>query len=257
MVKATAIGYHSYSPELPTSDDMIRSYGILEHIVDGLGLKPTYFSAWDGESRGGWKKYGGAFHQKVINRRTGGFYSVGLAVNPLGSKEPGYDSFLEINFRFSPDEERTSVYAVIHEPYLDFASAAYDALVEELAQLWRWDYGFAFERDASKAPMTYLVGGISRTETPEEKRRVEVWYAAYQPEERRKRVRDIFPYNMIGLGHLKNVLPDGRTLEAFINADGDSELRSLTSDLWLWKVVPDRTEAVRAKLRGTGIVISE
>jgi hypothetical protein len=62
---------------------------------------------------------------------------------------------------------------------------------------------------------------------------------------------------MIGQAHLAQTLPDGRRLREFILADPDSELRPLAEKLWLWKVKADRTEAVRDKLRGTGIVISE
>jgi hypothetical protein len=62
---------------------------------------------------------------------------------------------------------------------------------------------------------------------------------------------------MVGPEHLARSLPDGRSLREFIESDADSELRPLADNLWLWKVKPDRTEAVRDKLLGTGIIIAE
>jgi len=52
-------------------------------------------------------------------------------------------------------------------------------------------------------------------------------------------------------------LSHGRSLREFIESDADSELRPLADNLWLWKVRPDRTETVREKLLGTGVIISE
>lgn len=257
MTNATAIGFYRHLSELPSNDEMMSAYEGLEAIVRDLGVEPTYFSAWDGLSRGGWQKYGGAQNRRALEQRLEGICLVGLAANPTGSSQPAYDSFVQASFGYSEAEEQTFLEVVIHEPYLSIGNAPCDSLVNKLAQFWQWDYGFGLERNAGRSPSTFLGGALSRTETPEEKRRIEAWYACYQPEERRKRVRDIFPYNMVGPEHLAHRLPDGRSLREFIEADADSELRPLADNLWLWKVNADRTEAMRDKLRGTGIIIAE
>lgn len=243
---------------------MMHVYGVLEAMMHRLGAAPNWFSAWDGTGRGEFRKFGGAFHKKVIERKTAGYQSIGLAAVPAGSDAPGYDSFVKAGFLFAPEGEFVEITFVANEQYLQCGSATCDEIVAELAQLWRWDYGFGIERDAAKAPDVYLGGASSNLHSAEDERRVALWYESshdfYKGVEAPRRlvmVRDIFPYNMIGPGHLEHRLPDGRTLRAFIETDSDSVLELLASELWLWKVKADRTEAVREKLRGTGIIISE
>lgn len=257
MTKATAIGFFRHSLDMPTSKNMMAFYRKLLSVFQNLDVKPTYFSADDGVGKGGYKKFGGAFHKRVLEQEFQGYRSVELAANPEGSDSPGYDSFMSASFVFGPEAQEVYLAIVIHEPYLTIGSKACDALVNELAQLWQWDYGFGFERDAETHPGVYLVGGGSNLQSAEDARRGQLWYAAYQPEERRLRVRDIFPYNVIGPDHLAHRLSNGGSLRGFIEADPDSALRPLADELWLWAVNPGGTETVREKLRGSGVVIGE
>lgn len=255
--KATAIGFFRHSIEMPTPKDMMANYSALSGIFERLQLKPTYFSADDGINRGGFKKFGGSFHRRVMELQTKGFRSVGLAANPTESDAPGYDSFATASFVFGPEAEEVYLGLVVHEPYLVCGSEICDMIVSELAQLWQWDYGFGFERNAATMPGIYLVGGSSNLQSAEDIKRGQMWYDCYQPDERRRGIRDIFPYNMLGPAHLARRLLDGRTLREFIESDPGSELRMLNANLWLWKVSSDRTEAIRSQLRGSRIVITE
>lgn len=257
IIKATAIGLFRHSQEIPTLKEMMASYHAIAGVMQELHLQPTYFSADDGKGRGEYKKFGGAFHRRVLDGETQGYRSIGLAATPPESDSPAYDAMMEVSFGFSPEGQRISATLVVNEPYVICGSKACDALVNELARLWQWDYGFGFERDAATRPIGYLLGGDSNLQSAEDARRGQLWYACYQPEERRKRVRDIFPYNMVGPEHLLRRLPDGRSLQEFIEGDADSELRPLADNLWLWKVKADRIEDLREKLRGTGIIIAE
>lgn len=257
MTKATAIGLFAHTPRMPSPHDVMRAYYTLEKIVRQLGAEPTYFSADDGMGRGEYAAYGGALQKAVLGCGTRGYRSVDLAANPVGSNSPAYDSFVRASFAFAPEGEMVETTVVANEPYLSTGSEGCDELIQQLSQLWQWDYGFGFGRNASTMPEVYLGGAGSNLQSPEDERRGDLWHAAYQPERRRSSIRDVFPYNMVGKGHLTHQLPDGRTLRDFILADSDSVLSSLTDELWLWKVTEDRTETVRDKLRGTGIVISE
>ncbi len=264
VTNAIAIGFTHHSKDMPSPVDMMHVYGALEAIMNRLGAAPNWFSAWDGIGRGEFRKFGGAFHKKVLEQRTVGYQSIGLAAAPAESAAPGYDNFAKAGFLFAPEGEITEVTFVAHESYLRCGTVTCDAIVAELAQLWPWDYGFGFERDVATAPDVYLGGANSNLHSPEYERRTDLWYQSshdfYKGLETPRRlfmVRDIFPYNMVGPGHLGHRLPDGRDLRAFIEADPDCELSSLANNLWLWKVHPDRTEAMREKLLGTGVIISE
>lgn len=239
-------------------------YGVLEAIMNRLGAAPNWFSAWDGIGRGEFKKFGGAFHKKVLEQGTVGYQSIGLATAPAGSDAPGYDYFAKAGFLFAPESEIIGATFVVHEPYLQCGTVTCDEIVAELAQLWPWHYGLGFERDFASDPEVYLVGGGSSLHSPEDERRTDLWYQSshdfYKGVEQPRRlfmVRDIFTYNIVGPEHLVHRLSDGRSLREFIEADPDSELRSLTDGLWLWKVEQDRTEAVREKLLDKGIIIAE
>lgn len=256
-MQATAIGFFCHTQRMPTQDDMLRSYDLIESIFDKLGAKPTYFSADDGVGRGGYRKFGGAFHKRVLEYRTSGYRSVGLAANPMESDAPGFDNSLSINFAFGP--EAGEVYATV-TAIKDLLSVGTDdckEVISQIAGLWEWDYGFGFERDACTMPGIYLSGGASDRQSPEDRRRGEKWYACYRPEDRQSRLRDIFQYNMVGIRHLSYVLPDGRNLRQFIENDIGQDALIPIGDLWLWEVESDRIEAVRAKLIGSGILISE
>lgn len=264
MTNAIAIGFTCHSKDMPSPADMMHVYGVLEAIMNRLGAAPNWFSAWDGIGRGEFKKLGGAFHKKVLEQGTVGYQSIGLAAAPAGSDAPGYDNFAKAGFLFAPEGEIIEATFVAHEPYLQCGTAACDEIVAELAQLWPWDYGFGFERDAATAPDVYLGGANSNLHSPEDERRTDLWYQSshdfykgVEPPRRLFMVRDIFPYNMVGPEHLAHRLSDGRSLREFIEADPDSELRPLTDSLWLWKVRQDRTEAVREKLLGKGVIIAE
>lgn len=257
MTKATAIGFFKQTTEMPLAEDMMRIYDEMLRVFSSIGLHPTHFAADDGVGRCTFKKFDGAFHKRVIENGAIGYQGLVLATAPEGSKEPGYDKFLDMHFSFSPVGERVSVSLVAHEPYLVCGDSKCDEIVSRLAEFWAWDYGFGIQREVGEDVGVYMVGGGSSRHSTEDARRGQLWYACYQPEERRKRVRDIFPYNMVGPEHLAHRLPDGRSLREFIESDADSELRPLADNLWLWKVKPDRTEAMRDKLRGTGIIIAE
>jgi hypothetical protein len=264
MTQTTCIGFSRHTSEMPTPADMMRVYKTLEPMMRRLGATPNWFSAWDGIGRGGYKKFSGAFHKKVLECEMVGYQGLGFAAAPVDSKAPGYDSFVTAGFTFMPGIGMIDVTLVAHESYLQCGSVTCDDTVAELAQLWQWDYGFGFARDAATAPDVYLDGAGSNLHSAEDERRTDLWYETshdfykgIEPPRRLIMVRDIFPYNMVGPEHLARSLPDGRSLRAFIEADADSELRPLTNNLWLWKVNADRTEAMRDKLRGTGIIIAE
>lgn len=256
MTDTIAIGFYSHASTVPTSSDLMRAYETLEHLIHDLGLEPSWFSADDSIGRGQWKRIGGAGHKKFLQSGGEMYENVGLCVASVESKSPGFDKKVEVGFTFTPVNGDVMLEIAIQEPTLVLGPSA-EMIIAKLASLWRWDYGFGLQRDSIKMPLIYLGAGISRTETTEEQRRIEKWYSTYQPEVRRARVRDIFPYNIIGEGHLAQIIPDGRSLRTFIEADPDSSLRPLGNDLWLWVVTPNLTEIVRGKLCGAGIVISE
>lgn len=256
MTDTIAIGFFSHASQMPTSSDLMRAYEELEDLIHDLNLEPSWFSADVSDGRGKWGRFGGTAHKKFLQSGGENYENIELCVAAAEGKYPARDKIAEAGFLFTPVSGDVIVDVVIQAPALTLGLSA-ETVIAKLASLWRWDYGFGLQRDSSKMPVTYLGAGLSGTETAEEQRRIEKWYATYQPEVRRARVRDIFPYNVVGEGHLLQALPDGRSLRAFIEADPDSELRALPGDLWLWKVAPDCTEAVRAKLRGTGVVISE
>lgn len=256
MTDTIAIGFYSHTSTAPTSSDLMRAYEALDRLIHDLGFEPSWFSADVSDGRGKWGRFGGAAHKKFLQFGGEGYENIGLCVAAAEGKYPAHEKTAEVGFLFTPVSGDVMVNVAIQAPALA-PGRSVEMVIAKLASLWRWDYGFGLQRDSSKIPLTYLGAGISGTETAEEQRRIEKWYATYQPDVRRARVRDIFPYNVVGEGHLARVLSNGWSLRAFIEADPDSSLQPLMNDLWLWSVTPNRIEIVRDKLLGMGIVISE
>lgn len=257
MTATTAIGFFRHQSQMPTPAEMMERYRTIEQICRALGLTPTHFGADDGQTRSEYKKIGSALQKRFLESGSLGFRDFEFSACLPSSNAPGKDSYFSIALSSIPEAQQVSVTISVDEPHLTLGSEVFDSVLRTLSALWLWDYGFGLSRKKKTDPLLLILDGDNDKHSPEDRRRMEKWYACYQPEQRRIRIRDVYPYNIIGPGHLAFKLPDGRTLNDFIRSDPDSELVPLTDRLWSWKVAPDKTEIVRGKLLGTGVIISE
>jgi hypothetical protein len=242
----------------PNPTQWINSFALLEDVLASYSIKPNYYSADNYEGVGKFRKYAGEGLGTSLASDLGALDYVALAATPQRTANPGWNWNALCSSSYMDSYDSLSLTFMVDHTLCEFGSPEFEETLQRLVANQVWDFGFAMLRDKERG-MEMYIGGIGGGDgfDKEDNRRTDLWYACYQPEERRKRVRDIFPYNVVGLEHLARSLPDGRSLRAFIEADADSELRPLADNLWLWKVNADRTEAMRDKLRGRGIIIAE
>lgn len=242
----------------PSAQLWISGYSLLEAELLRFGVVPEYEVLDNLSGPGKFKKRSIAQPRQLVPSECDDIDTLALAATPPGMSKPGWNWSSLANLSYLDGYNRLSLSLMLDNKHCQLGSLAFEQSLSALSSFAKWDFGWAMARDKERDIELYL-GGIGGGEgfTSEDRRLTTMWYDTYEPEERRKRVRDIFPYNMVGPEHLAHRLPDGRSLREFIEADADSELRPLADNLWLWKVNADRTEAMREKLRGTGIIIAE
>ena len=123
------------------------------------------------------------------------------------------------------------------------------SLMKDVAALTPWDYGYAIRRKYSKEPERFLLAfayysanGIKK----EEKRLMDIWDKTSDAD-RKKKIRDIFEYNVLNRIHkeaLLAVMPDLQTA-----------LTKLPNDLFLLKTDKSSQKKLREKLQGTGVLV--
>jgi hypothetical protein len=242
----------------PEPSQWIKGFDLIEANLAKHSVQAGYIVTDYYEGVGKFRRYAGNGLVAETSRELTLIDYVGLASTPKGLAKPGWNWNALCDLSYLDSYGRLSLTFMVDHTYCEFGSPEFEDTLQQLVASHAWDFGYAMIRDKERGIEMYL-GGIGGGDgiDKEDGRRGQQWYSCYQPEERRKRVRDIFPYNMVGLEHLAQHLPDGRSLRAFIETDADSELSPLTDNLWLWKVKRDRTEAMRDKLRGMGIIIAE
>lgn len=231
-------------------------YERLLSVFEICGVKPTHFSASKDGVEAPTRKFGGKWHDRFVESEGEGFvsFNVFLLLDP---EQDYMDCQVEAGFSLLRDQSLINASIKVEEPYFSRSESSPEALIKLCSQLQMWDYGFGTVAETHKDPLLTLFGFTHAGQTAEEARRVALWYDYLLSDQQRCRLRDVFPYNIVGPRHLGFKLPDGRSLEDFIREDGDSRFLGLADSTELWCVEDHRTENVRRKLLGTGVLVSE
>lgn len=242
----------------PTCDEWSRYLAAMRGAFDDHSLNLDYYliDTFFGEAR--FKRFSTRAYEKRISIGFSEVDIVTFAATPSGCRDPGYNWTSLCSFTYIEGYGRLSVALMIEESSCLFGGGLFLNSVAKLANLRPWHFGWCLSRDRKMGLEPYLTGaGLGEGLNAEDRRRLGLWYDCDQPEEREKKLRDVFPYNVLSLSQLGRLLPDGRCLKDFIKADRSSELRQLSPELWLWAVNPDLIETVRQSLIGLGVIVSE
>lgn len=253
---ACALGLYSYSTPNPGADGFKRFYDLFMLIFENIGIKPTYFAADGVGFNGDLTKIGGKAHAKALKENFDGIHVLSLVANPDGSVEPGYDSFASVSLSYVKEMGETLLCFAIDEKYIEFGGKIFETIAKQLAEAMAWDYGFAISQPIEKKPEFHVLGLDGGNINKEERRRLNEWYASL-PEDRVKKIRDVYALNFLNAVQLSARVSEGRTLKEFIIDDSDSTLEPLNDGkLWLWRLPEGGLEMVREKIRLSGILIS-
>ncbi len=129
----------------------------------------------------------------------------------------------------------------MNECFLQFASEEFDRLLRELVGLHSWDCGICFTDLVVRRPQFHLAEFGHDQLTVSEIEAGHVWYNT-PPEVRVKKLRSIYPYNIVNERQLSHPVKLGRlshemTLRELIENESIGTLEALPGGrLWLWRV---------------------
>ncbi|MEC5398858.1 hypothetical protein [Uliginosibacterium sp. H1] len=256
MPNAWAIGLYSYSASHPGAEGFNRFYDSVLAVFQAAGITPTYFAAEGAGYRGNLTKYGGRTHAKALRTGFSDLHVMSLVANPAESDEPAYDSFASASLAYVKDTGETLLCLALEERLLEFGGSAFENVLQSLVCLNSWDFGYALSQPAEKKPEFHVLGLDGGVVSQEDSRRLNAWYAA-PPKERLRKLRDIYPYLVLNAAQLAAPVSGDHVLENVARSESLSTLNSLDgTSLWLWKIPPEAVTNLRAKLVGSGVLIT-
>jgi hypothetical protein len=256
MQNAWAIGLYSYSSPNPSEIGFQKFYETVLTLFREVGIKPTYFAAEGTGYNGHLTKFGGRTHTKALKSGFSEIKVMSLVANPEGSEEPGYDCFASASLAYVEETSETLLCLMLEERLLGPGGVGVEDVLKSLVALYSWDFGYALSQPTEKKPEFHILGLDGGKISADDRRRLNAWYAS-TPEERLRKIRDIYPFIVLNKVQLSNRLLDSRSLEEFIRSDSGSELSRLAeSSLWLWRIQPDAVSGARDILAASDILIT-
>ncbi|MBI5942155.1 MAG: hypothetical protein HY859_17220 [Caulobacterales bacterium] len=241
----------------PTVRSWTAAHALLEGELTRHSATPGYvlIDKFSGPLK--YRKYGAVAHQRRLADGFGDVETVGFATTPPGVGEPGWNWIAQADLSYQKGNYgRLSLEFLVEDVRCAFGSSAFAETLKRLAAFVDWDFGWCMLREKGRGVETYLGGNGATDEfTPEDHRRTDCWYEAFEPDDRRRRIRDVFSYNLVNAEQL--AFPVGSaTLREFILADPSSSLAPLSATLSSWQVEAGAENRVRDLLLGTGLIVA-
>ncbi len=254
---ASAIGLYGYGRPHPGQELFKRFHSLVVDILKKYNIQPTYIGAEGKGYSGKFVKFGGRIHNKLLKTNFSGVTVLSISVNPVDSDDPGYDSFVSASLSFVDATQEILLCFVINEIFISLYSDDFDDTLKSLVDFYGWGFGYGFSEKISKQPEFHILSLDNGHLSPEEQNLLNVWYAVL-PETRLKRLRDIYPYNILNQQQLAKEISDNFTFAEFIKKQTNSSLTQLNHDLHLWKIFDKQTvEVYKKQLQGKIILVDE
>lgn len=233
------------------------AYFALVLALERHGVKITHYSFWslDSHKSGHYKKYGGSWHKKRLEKGFSEIDGLVFCSTPKNSNAPSYDWTAMADFSWAV---RTTLTLLLPKENCDLEGQEYRATIQTFSTLADWDYGWVVLGDRNKGVAPYTSGDYSDGRlSKEDNERLELWgVSSYSVKEKRiTHLRDIFHHNYLTYTHLEFPI-FGKTLREFIRQDKSSTITPLSDSLWLWIVDTESLSNVREKLQPSGLLLS-
>ena len=256
MPNSWAIGLYSYSAPHPEAQGFNRFYETVLTIFETAGITPTYFAAEGVGYNGDLTKFGGRTQAKALKTGFAGINVISLMANPVESDEPGYDNFASASLGHVEETGEILLCLAMEERLLGFGGDTFERVLLSLASLRSWDFGFALSQPIEKKPEFHVLGLDGGGLSQEERRKLNAWYASL-PEERLRKIRDIYPYMLLNNAQLTTRISATQTVEDIAKSDSRTVLSRIDeTSLWLWKIQQDAVSDIRAKMTDCGALIT-
>lgn len=252
----SALALYKYGEAGLDGPRLAEFYAVFLEVFALAGLQATYIGIDGTGYQGRFTKVGGKSHKRLLESNFSDIDTLSLVVTPQGSTEPAYDSFAGISISFVRETGELLFYLVADEAFVAFASDLFESAMVRLATLHDWSFGYGFKAPASEKPDFYILGLDSGNLSDEQRRALIAWYGS-SPEDRLKRIRNVYSRNLLGSSQLAQTLPNGQTLREFIERVLGSKLKKAgESGLVSWALDSDAAVlAARRQLQQAGLCI--
>ena len=253
---AFALALYEYGPRHPGSALFRKFYSATTGLFQSLGIQPTFIAA-EGEGYSGkFAKFGGKTRMRLLESDFSGISVLSLGANPSNSDSPAYDSFAMASLSYVGADEELLLCLVVNEAFVKLRSERCDAIVSDLARFHHWDFGYGFSGDAADQPELYILGMDNGRLSKEEQRLLNAWYTA-PADVRVRRLRDLYPYNLLNEEQLDRETSPGVRLKDFIKRQPGCTLTPVSDNgLYQWKVSDDTTLShLRERLCGASVLV--
>ena len=157
-------------------------------------------------------------------------------------------------------DEKPSCVLVLDNAIVSLDCHIWNQITQQMANFFKPNYGYAFQRSFRKGPECYPFGIIGRsgnvTISDQESNLISRWDHTYRKGKYQTgELRDIYPLNVLSAAHNERMV-DGKSLFDWIKTDANrGTLTQLGDNLWSWWVEESHIDAVRAALKPTGILL--
>jgi hypothetical protein len=246
------VGLYGYQDRPPESCAFERFYLEMIRLLGELGLALSHIAA-EGESYSGkLVKPSSATGKRILESKFAGITVLAMYVAPVRSKEPSYERIFATSLSWNrPNEILLCV--VANECVTPFLSKTFDQILRGSLTLLPWAYGLAFRDAVTRQPDFHVLaldsGRLSRVES----QALAKWYSSPTAERQRK-LRSIYPVNILGPNHLKRAL-GAQTLGEYVRNSQDTTVEEAGS-LLIWKIPERRVESIRVELANMNALIT-
>ena len=249
-----ALSLFDYKSPSIDSEVFNRFYSYITEWAESIRLNLTYVAAEGDGYSGKLSKFGTRIRNRLIKSNFSGISVLALYANPEDSDEPSYDRFFSVSLSHVPEKSEVFLCLTLNDSIVNFGSGEFELLIVGLLKLNQWDFGQAFCDEIKRQPDFHLMGINNGALSPDELEALTKWYRS-QPQERVKKLRAVYPYNLVNETQLKlNVL--GKSLREVIEEDNDSQLKpTAISGLFLWTVKGDLS-LLQNKLSSANVTIT-
>ena len=254
MQSSWAIGLYSYSAPRPVPAVFGCFHDAVVQIFHQNGITPTYFAADGPAYSGKYTKFGGLGHKRALESGFSGLHVLSLTSNPAGSDEPGYDSVATASLAYVEEIGESLLCLAMQNRSLTFGGKAFEEVLRLLVAIGTWDFGYALVQPIEKKPEFHVLGLDGGELTQGDRRRLNSWYASL-PETRMRKLRDVYPYQLLNANQLAEPISAAQSLGDFALAATQTSLQHVEgARLSLWKIAPVALDEIRESLAGTGVL---
>lgn len=256
MKKTFATGLYSYSTPKINNSTLKNFYNLINSAFQSNGITPTHIAAEGDGYNGKITKIQSTVRSRAVDNDFSGIHTLSIIASTMDSKEPGYDSYASASLGYVEDANETVLCISANQDYIKFPSPTFDDILKELILLHPWDFGYALSQPTEQNPEFHVLALDDGNLSAENYQKLIKWYDT-PPQERVKKIRDIYPYNIINTLQLNSEITSGHTLKDLIEADPHCNLEKIKeSKLWLWTVQENHETKLREKLKGSNIMIT-